>query len=371
MKKITLMLVAILVSTFTSYAQFPETFEGPNNLPATWAVFDNGVGTVESWQQSENGFALVLWEAVAPGQTAEDWLASPSYTIDAATPVLLFEATPFNAPDFGSTLSVRVQVDGAGSDREDPSLYTTVETFTELDLLPEAVFNSVEVDLSAYAGDDVFIAFVYSNNDGDAWALRNAEFIGLANAAPLAPINPDPADQSTVFLSDGGTNDMGQQVNEYLFNFELPANSEIATSYLFELGLDTNVDAFSTTLPSPSLTLSGLQLDTTYFWRVTAVNSQGSAQGPVWEFTTESTLSNNEFVVENDFVHFINNNILNIQATTQFNAIEIFDINGKRLMNNELNGTSQAEVNITNLNKGMYIARIQTENGAHSFKFVK
>ncbi|GGE20752.1 T9SS-dependent choice-of-anchor J family protein [Psychroflexus salis] len=370
MNKITLLMLAFL-ATLSTYAQFPETFEGPNSLPATWAIFDNGIGTVESWQQSENGFALVLWEAVGAGETAEDWLASPSYTIDATTPVLLFEATPFNAPDYGSTLSVRVQVDGAGSDRVDPSLYTTIETFTETDLLPEATFNTVEVDLSAYAGDDVFIAFVYSNNDGDAWALRNAEFISLATTAPQAVINPDPADQSTVFLSDGGINDEGVQVYQYVFGFELPDSSEPATSYLFELGLDSNVDAFSTTLPSPALTLTGLQFDTTYFWKVTSINSQGSAESPVWSFTTESTLSNNEFVLENDFVHFIGNNKLNIQANTQFNQIQIFDISGKQIINNELNGATEAQIDINTLNTGIYIARINTENGLYSFKFAR
>ena len=83
------------------------------------------------------------------------------------------------------------------------------------------------------------------------------------------------------------------------------------------------------------------------------------------------TLSNNEFVVENDFVHFIDNNKLNIQASTQFNEIQIFDISGKQIINNELNGTTEAQIDINTLNTGVYIAKINTENGLYSFKFAK
>ena len=59
MKKITL-LIALIAFTFNARAQFPETFAEPTNLPAGWEVFDNGIGTTVTWEQDDNGYALIL-----------------------------------------------------------------------------------------------------------------------------------------------------------------------------------------------------------------------------------------------------------------------------------------------------------------------
>ena len=369
MKKTTLTFLALL-TYLCSYAQFPETFAGPNSLPTTWAVFDNGVGTTESWQQSENGFALVIWEAVAAGETAEDWLVSPSYNVNVNTPLLVFEATPLTDPDYGSTLSLRIQVDeGINSDRQDPSLYTTVETFTELDLLPASSFNSVEIDLSAYAGQDVFIAFVYSNNDGDAWALRNADFTAIASTAPQAAINPNPVDGSTVFLSQG-TDQNGDPVNQYEFTWETPIGSEDATSFLFDLGVDNSVSNFSTNLSAPNLILNGLAFDTTYYWRITSQNNAGSTVGSVWSFTTESTLSNTEIEAEKILEHFVSNNTLSIKANNQIDHVEIYNMLGQAVHTVQPKSNS-SNIALNTLSSGMFIAKVTIEGQTQTFKFVK
>ena len=370
MKKITFLLLTLLL-TSVGYAQFPEPFEGPDNLPEGWLVFDNGFGTSETWQQNPNGFALVLWDEDVPaGEIAEDWLVSPSYALTAENALLQFETTPFNAPDFGSTLSVRVQIDEEGSDRSDPDLYTTVQTFTELEFLPESVFNLAQVDLSDFSGEDVFIAFVYSNNDGDAWAIRNASFVALANNAPLAAINPDPENGSTVFLTEG-ENAEGQPVNQYIFGWELPEDSDDASEYLFELGTAPGVYVFSTTLPSNALTLTGLSFSTTYYWRVTPINIQGAATNPVeWVFTTEETLSNEEFIANNEFVHYTNNGRLFIQANVNLTEAMIFDMAGRQVLTEQINNAN-GSIDLNLLSSGMYMVRVATEDSNHSFKIVK
>jgi hypothetical protein len=40
-------------------------------------------------------------------------------------------------------------------------------------------------------------------------------------------------------------------------------------------------------------------------------------------------------------------------------------------MENELNGQSDAQIDINSLNLGIYVAKLNTENGVHSFKFAK
>lgn len=371
MKKITL-LIALIAFTFNARAQFPETFAGPTNLPAGWEVFDNGIGTTVTWEQNENGYAFISWdENVSAPDVAEDFLASPSYTVDANSTLLTFEATPFTLADYGSTLSVRVQVDEAGSDQTDPSLYTTIQTFTETDLLPELSFTYAEVDLSAYAGQDIFVAFVHSDAYGDAWALRNANFVTPATAAPMAAINPDPADGATVNLFDTGeTGTTGQPLLAYEFSFELPAGSEAASSYTFDLGDDATVALFSTTLSSPGITLQGLAMNTTYYWRITSTNNVDSTVGSVWSFTTSGTLGLEDIKAEKVLEHFVNNNTLTINAENAIDQVEIYNMLGQsvKTVNPAQNS---ANVDLGDLNSGMFISKVTIEGKTQTFKFVK
>jgi hypothetical protein len=87
--------------------------------------------------------------------------------------------------------------------------------------------------------------------------------------------------------------------------------------------------------------------------------------------TNDENLSNDTFVADNDFVHFVNNNLLNLQSSTILNNVEIYGLDGKRVLQNELNGQNDAQIDINSLNQGIYIARLNTENGVHSFKFAK
>lgn len=86
---------------------------------------------------------------------------------------------------------------------------------------------------------------------------------------------------------------------------------------------------------------------------------------------TSSTLSNNQFVAENNFVQFVNNQTLNLQSSTVLNKIEIFNLAGKRVISDNLSGNSDAQIDINALNQGIYIAKLNTENGMHTFKFAK
>lgn len=83
------------------------------------------------------------------------------------------------------------------------------------------------------------------------------------------------------------------------------------------------------------------------------------------------TLSNNQFVAENNFVQFVKDNTLNLQASTLLNNVEIFNLAGKRVIQNNLNAQNDVQVDISSLNTGIYIAKLASENGVHTFKFAK
>jgi len=178
MKKITLVMI-LLFTTMVS-AQFSEDFNGAGAAfpPAGWAVYDgaNALGLVEQWEQTgtdPNFSAQCIWEAVTAGSVAEDWLVTPSIAIDATNNLLSFDATDYNAGDFGSVLSIRVS----------STSQTDTTSFNEILSLDEAAlgnnpnsavtFTTYEADLTAYVGQSIFIAFVHVQNDGDAVAVDN------------------------------------------------------------------------------------------------------------------------------------------------------------------------------------------------------
>ena len=237
-------------------------------------------------------------------------------------------------------------------------------------------FSDIYGDLFSATGtylldeDDNLVSFEldWENSWGDDGVTTYT--LSELTEAPDAAINPDPADGSTVFLSEG-TNPDGETVLQYQFTWELPEDSEIATGYIFELGVASGDYVFETTTGGPSLLLSGLTLDTTFFWRVTPTNPAGEAVGAVeWSFTTEPSLTDQQFIEENAFVHYVNRGQLFMQANTTIDNAQIFNTAGKQVISEKFNN-SDVNVNLANLANGVYIVKVETENGSHSFKIVR
>ena len=235
----------------------------------------------------------------------------------------------------------------------------------------------VEVQFGASANTSYYIVFDdrYSNipaPDGPIGTTAAFSFdvtTQVISGPPSAVTNPDPADGSTVFLTEG-TDMNGDPVNEYTFDWTLPAGSEPASSYFFEIGTDNTVSAFSISVTGSQITLTGLALDTTYFWRITSENVAGNAPGPVWSFTTEDTLSAEDFEEAVSFEFFINNGLLNIKANQSFNQINIFDLSGKKVMSQQLSSNDE-NVAIQSLANGLYLAKVQMGDQTKTFKFLK
>ncbi|WP_284652771.1 T9SS-dependent choice-of-anchor J family protein [Flavobacterium terrisoli] len=196
MKKLLLLFVTIIISNSVS-AQFYEGFEntsGPDPVPSTnwtlgsgnWAVFDNGVGQAERWkinntvgmptiQYSGANAAYITRENIGQGNTSEDYLATPAITIN-TDDVLSFQSRSWTMGDQGTLYQIKIAP--ASAQQDDPNAYTLVAQFTESELSSNHyVYEAKFVDLSAYAGTTVYIAFVKkytqssSSLDGDRWLL--------------------------------------------------------------------------------------------------------------------------------------------------------------------------------------------------------
>jgi Secretion system C-terminal sorting domain len=184
MKKITFLFL-FLISGFTASAQFPESFEGATFPPAGWVSFigANGLGTAQNWASATPAAAtvgldgtktaFVRWELLTPTTTdlAEDWLVSPLVAITAGNPNLTFSDAQQFTVAYNSVYDVRIST----TSQTDMMSFTTVSSRDEsaLSLIGTVGLTPQTIDLSAYIGQSVYIAFVMTNNDGDNWFLDN------------------------------------------------------------------------------------------------------------------------------------------------------------------------------------------------------
>ena len=199
MRKITFLLFALLIS-FVGYSPFPtpgtEGFEnttGPDVPIATsllsawtlgtgaagnqWAVFDNGLttGTKRRWDRMT---AVTTPPSVYSGTQAafinrrqnggagilsEDYLATPLITIPASGQLTFWTRTGFNSTEAISYL-IKINTNTTAGSQTIPANYTnTIQFWDQTNVVNPATYNTYEqktVDLSAYAGQQVYLAFV-------------------------------------------------------------------------------------------------------------------------------------------------------------------------------------------------------------------
>lgn len=164
----------ILLASFSNAQYLNESFE--NGIPPTWAVFETGTGITYNWTAvSYNtapyficqgvGAAYIRSENVASG-TAIDWLVSPSVTVP-ANGKLFFIGKSMMLGGQQSTYSVKVST----TSQTNPSSFTTVATWDDVTFAFANVCTEKMVDLSVYSGQNVYIAFIMENDNGDRWII--------------------------------------------------------------------------------------------------------------------------------------------------------------------------------------------------------
>ncbi|WP_333810504.1 choice-of-anchor J domain-containing protein, partial [Flavobacterium sp.] len=251
MKKILLFLMTFF-SIFT-FAQFPEGFEGASFPPTGWVVEDNGIGTAQSWGRTNaSGFGWVhqgTWSAMvnrdagatSPG-LAQDWLITPQVTVPANGQIRFYSRSGSNGEQ-GSVYKVLLSTTGQNR----ASFTTTLATYTELEIqnLP---FQQFFILLNAYAGQNVYFAFVMEVNNGlgDRWILDDVKVdqqclvpTGLnvtpfSTTAQLSWTSPNPAGPWQIeYGPQGFTPGTGTIVNNILTNSYTVTGLSPLTSYSY------------------------------------------------------------------------------------------------------------------------------------------
>ncbi|MEQ9405177.1 MAG: choice-of-anchor J domain-containing protein [Cyclobacteriaceae bacterium] len=160
---------------------FEEGFESTTFPPECWYTSRglNGLGTISDWTRitgtvnSGSGAAYVQYEPIG-SENSEDWLVTPELDFQSTiNNSLAFYARQSYSTDFGSQYHIKVST----TSQTDLTSFTDVQTFTEGDFTNTA-FTQLNVDLSAYDGMTIYLAFVMEQNDGDDWLLDDVSVTG-------------------------------------------------------------------------------------------------------------------------------------------------------------------------------------------------
>ena len=362
MKKITLLLMMLFIG-FTSHAQFDWS---TSPLINGWLEYagSNGEGAANSWTYYEgvNPVMGIGYEQGGFSGSCEDWLVSPLIGITSVSSGLSFTAQDGYSYEYGSSLSIQVS--------------TTDQTsgFSEVVVFPEMNGTAtLSVDLSTYEGSDVYIAFVWINDNGDDLYLWDLALENQNANAPNACINMVPADESTVDLIlslDGNSRSLN-------FYWDPATSGDPATSYEISMGTNSGGAPWIGTIPfeSGNNLIWGGMPDTTYYWQINSINAGGSTLSSIQSFTTSSVdplLGVEDFTF--DALSVSPNpvkDVITINSPVGFDSVEVFNQLGQLVLKSNADLMNNNRLDLSALNPGMYMLQIKADNKSKTVKIIK
>ncbi|RLF40331.1 MAG: hypothetical protein DRN12_05610, partial [Thermoplasmata archaeon] len=176
-------LAIIPATTVAADTLLTEDFENAAFPPTGWAVY-NTVGTNHwyrdyVWHDTDyTHVAAVYW---ALGDT-ETWLVTPLISGSAYSNLQLVFNESGNYVSDMDYHGIWISTTG-----QDPNTYTFVE-LQSLSPPPDSYgWQQTTVDLSAYAGNDFYLAFRYDGNYADEWYIDDIEITGETGGGPSCP----------------------------------------------------------------------------------------------------------------------------------------------------------------------------------------
>ena len=258
MKK--LLLLLFMFAGLNVFGQLTENFEGATFPPIGWTTITNGIGTTESWgiENTTPAYiyqgaksAAVRPEDVPDGTFAEDWLVTPAVTVPANGILKFYTRKFFSGAEYGSNYALKI----SSTSQTNPATFTNVQTWTEGQLFGlNTSYIDVEVNLSAYAGQTLYFAFVLITDDGDGWLMDNININTTCNV-PTSPVvtNIGASVATLGWTGPAGTSQWEVEVVPSLNNFTGIGTFVNTNSYIY----------------------SGLLENTAYKFRVRAVCTTG------------------------------------------------------------------------------------------------
>ncbi len=288
MKKILLTLLLVFCTAIGFSQVLFEGFEnttGPDPSPSTnwtlgsgnWAVFDNNVGGTVNWSTNANSYsgtycAYMTRQNIGMGITSEEYLATPLITVP-TNGKLQFYSRSFTAGNQGTFYQVKVAM--ATSPQNVPSSYTILlEELGEDQLCPNyEMYGKKTYDLSAFAGQNIYIAFVRKHTQPNA-SISGDRFL-LDDVSVIAGTDCD--NPSDVRVSYSATN----QLYSMTWNADTATAWEVAVIPAFQ-GIPAANETVAVTTTN-SFTYPSLNNNFLNFC-VRRICSNGAVSG--WSITT-------------------------------------------------------------------------------------
>ena len=278
MKRITLLLLLFIMTGTVAYSQVPQDFEG--GIPPGWTRFNNAFGA-NQWTTvntvtnppivCEGTISAFVngTENIGAGNTSEKWLVSSAVTVPDNGQLVFSTRSTINGFQ-NTTYQIRV------STASQTSGFQIVASWTEAELTE--VFNICEdktVDLTAFQGQEIFIAFVLNVTQptaaptGDRWIVDDVRVVERC----INPENIEVGSISQVGATITWDNPSGAQ----LFEVEIVEFPNTPTGVGVQVG------------PATSYSPNNLDPSTQYEVYVRAICSESNSEwvGPV-NFTTSS-----------------------------------------------------------------------------------
>ena len=339
-----------------SIIKWSEGFEDATFPPANWAVYDID-GGLQTWARYATtpifgtASAAVRWESST--LTNDDWLVTPQFLVEAG------DSLKFWAKMQSSSYTDSCQIFYSTTGGTPPTGYNYITT-----VIPTTTPALYEVDLSALAGQNVYIAFRY--NALDQWRLY-LDSLYVENS--IIPV------ELTSFVANVSGNDVklvwktATETNNNGFEIQRSNGGEFKT-------IDF-VNGYGTTTQPQTYNYTDKNLQTgKYSYRLKQIDFDGKSE---YSSVVEvEVFGLKEFSLAQNYP-----NPFNPTTTINFNlaadskvTLKVFNILGQELMTllngNFTAGNHKIEFDGSSLNSGVYMYRIDaTGVDGKSFSAVK
>ena len=274
MKKQLLTILALV--PLCASAQFFENFDSSTSIPTGWTVINGGGSSTFIVAAGAPGSSFSSPNAVQINYDSaahDDYLVTPSINVQAGVNDRLTYYVKNQDVNYVENYDVRVSTTTPTA--------AAFTTFLKANAPAPSAWTRVNLDLSAYVGQTIYIGFHATSADKFRLLFDD---IATDTAPTVVP------DCATLTYPANGATDITP--NGDIIKWTAPSTGGVVESY--DLYLDTNPNP--TTLAPVSGTASAkfenLQGNTTYYWKIVPKNAAGSAGGcEVRSFTTKADLT--------------------------------------------------------------------------------
>lgn len=171
MRFILLFVFAFMIETSFSQVKLNESFEGTTFPPIGWTKKGGNIQNGENWSRGLSSMYVPLSHSGQAGAVSEsfmypnpvspnNWLITPSITVQPGDSLELF-VKPSSNIYAAEHFEIRISVTNTDTSAFTSTLYN--QTFTTAEA---TAFNRLAFDLSQYAGQNIYVAFIHNKCNG-------------------------------------------------------------------------------------------------------------------------------------------------------------------------------------------------------------